>query len=231
MSNRLNVTPARPRRPRNQLAGAESQLRGREEFASRVGRSNPQCDRILHALADPTRRSIFERLSRAGELTVRDLIKHSRVTQQAVAQHLSVLQLAGLVTVYRNGGTTNYYRARPSGAAPLLSWLVQQGILPSDKQAALSSASNTEEEFPTLYTHARAEYVSAISQAIAALKEACNKADAQFLAAARSSIDPDDRLRAGSVNNLAQNSETTSIDDRAAVPPGPPPSANDQLRA
>ena len=88
---------------------------------------------IFYALADPTRRSIFERLSQGGELTVRELIKHSGVTQQAVAQHLSVLQRAGLATSYRNGGTTNYYRARPSGGAPLLSWLVEQGILKTNK--------------------------------------------------------------------------------------------------
>jgi len=131
MSNRLNVVPTRPTwRLRNQLDGAESQSRGKEEFASRMDGSR---EGIFYALADPTRRSIFERLSQGGELTVRELIKHSGVTQQAVAQHLSVLQRAGLATSYRNGGTTNYYRARPSGGAPLLSWLVEQGILKTNK--------------------------------------------------------------------------------------------------
>ena len=190
MSNRLYVTPAPPRgRPQKQLSDSKSQSRGSEEFASRMGSSNPLCDRILHALADPTRRSIFEHLSRVEELTVRELMKHSRVTQQAVAQHLGVLQLAGLVTSHRNGGTSNYYSARPSGGAPLLSWLVEQGILRIDKQTTDRYASNTDAEFPTAYTHARAEYVGAISQAIAALKEACDKADAEFLAATRSAID------------------------------------------
>jgi DNA-binding transcriptional ArsR family regulator len=135
---------------------------------------------------------IFERLSRGEELTVRELIKHSRVTQQAVAQHLGVLQLAGLVTFYRNGGTTKYYRARPSGGAPLLSWLVEQGILPIDKQTEQYRASNIDAVFLTAYTHARAEYVATISQAITALKEACNKADAEFLAASQKASNPPD---------------------------------------
>ena len=188
--SRLYVTPAPPRgRPQKQLSDGKSQSRGSEEFASRTGRSNPLCDRILHALADPTRRSIFEHLSRVEGLTVRELMKHSRVTQQAVAQHLGVLRLAGLVTSNRNSGTSNYYSARPSGGAPLISWLVEQGILRIDKQTTDRYASNTGPESPTAYTHARAEYVGAISQAIAALKEACDKADAGFLAATRSGID------------------------------------------
>jgi len=131
---------------------------------------------------------IFEHLSRGEELTVRELIKHSRVTQQAVAQHLGVLQLAGLVTSYRNGGTTNYYTARPSGGAPLLSWLVEQEILPIDKQRAQLRASNIDAQFPTAYT----EYVAAISEAIVALKAACDKADAQFLAASQKTNNPPD---------------------------------------
>ena len=154
-----------------------------------MGRSNPPCDQILHALADPTRRSIFEHLPRVEGLTVRELMKHSRVTQQAVAQHLGVLRLAGLVTSHRNGGTSNYYSARPSGGAPLISWLVEQGMLRIDKQTTDRYASHTGAESPIAYMHARAEYVGAISQAIAALKEACDKADAGFLTATRSAID------------------------------------------
>jgi DNA-binding transcriptional ArsR family regulator len=68
-------------------------------------------------------------LSAGGELTVAALVKHCGVSQQAVAQHLSVLQLAGLVNCHRDHGRTNYYSARPRGAAPLLNWLAQQGIL------------------------------------------------------------------------------------------------------
>jgi DNA-binding transcriptional ArsR family regulator len=199
MSHRLNVTPTRPRGPRNHSAGGESQLRERTEFASRARRSNPPCDRILHALADPTRRLIFELLSSGGELTVRELIKHTSVTQQAVAQHLSLLQLAGVVTVHRKVGTRNYYGVRPSGGAPLVSWLEDQGILPTNKQTAQPRASNANEEFTTAYAHARAEYVASISQAIAALKEACNRADAEFLAASQKA---NDRCKAASGRRL-----------------------------
>ena len=206
MSNRLNVTPTQPRgRPQNQLGHGKGRLRGTEEFSSQRGKSNSQCDRIFHALSDPTRRLIFEHLSQGGELTVRELIKHSRVTQQAVAQHLGVLQLAGLVTSYRNGGTTNYYTARSSGGAPLLSWLVEQGILQIDNRTTQRGASNSTAEVPSADTHARAEYVAAISRAIAALKEACDKADAEFLAAPPSAIDAlDENDVPSSVAHLGQ---------------------------
>ena len=48
----------------------------------------------FRTLADPTRRAIFERLSRDGELTVRALTDHSGVSQPAVSKHLALLKLA-----------------------------------------------------------------------------------------------------------------------------------------
>jgi len=54
-------------------------------------------DTLFKTLADPTRRAIFERLSRDGEQTVRVLTAHSGVSQPAVSKHLGVLKLAGLV--------------------------------------------------------------------------------------------------------------------------------------
>ena len=52
---------------------------------------------LFTALADPTRRAIFERLSREGEMTVRLLTDNSGVSQPAVSKHLGVLKRAGLV--------------------------------------------------------------------------------------------------------------------------------------
>ena len=54
-------------------------------------------DALFKTLADPTRRAIFERLSRDGEQTVRVLTNHAGVSQPAVSKHLGVLKLAGLV--------------------------------------------------------------------------------------------------------------------------------------
>jgi DNA-binding transcriptional ArsR family regulator len=129
MSDRFHEISTRPRRPRNQFVSDERQLSGSKEFASWMRGSNPRCDRIFHALAEPTRRSIFEHLSHGGELAVPELIKHAGVSQQAVAKHLGVLQLAGLVSCRRDPGRRNYYSARPRGAEPLLNWLAHQGIL------------------------------------------------------------------------------------------------------
>jgi DNA-binding transcriptional ArsR family regulator len=53
------------------------------------------------ALADPTRRSMVERLAR-GALTVNELAEPLAITQQAVSKHLKVLERAGLVTRTRS---------------------------------------------------------------------------------------------------------------------------------
>ena len=77
---------------------------------------------VFTALADPTRRALFERLSREGELTVRLLTDDSGVSQPAVSKHLGVLKHAGLVRARHNGRQT-HYSARPRGLAPLVDWM------------------------------------------------------------------------------------------------------------
>jgi DNA-binding transcriptional ArsR family regulator len=58
--------------------------------------------RAFAALADPTRRAILERLS-DGEATVGQLAAPFAMSQQAVSQHLKVLEQAGLITRGRTG--------------------------------------------------------------------------------------------------------------------------------
>lgn len=77
---------------------------------------------ILKSLSDPTRRGLFERLSREGELTVHALTFPSGVSQPAVSKHLNSLRLAGLVRDRRHGRET-HYRAIPEGLTPLFDWL------------------------------------------------------------------------------------------------------------
>lgn len=77
---------------------------------------------IFKALGDPTRRALFERLSREGELTVHALTAPSGVSQPAVSKHLNGLKLAGLVRDRRDGRET-YYRAEPKALAPLIGWI------------------------------------------------------------------------------------------------------------
>ena len=77
---------------------------------------------VFHALADPTRRSIFEELTRQGEQTVHALTRYARVSQPAVSKHLTVLKRAKLVR-HRREGRETHYRARPDALAPMVDWL------------------------------------------------------------------------------------------------------------
>ena len=77
---------------------------------------------IMRALADPTRRAVFERLAGSGEVPVSELTRTSGVTQGAISQHLKTLKLAGLVSD-RAAGRNVFYRARPEGFRPLFDWI------------------------------------------------------------------------------------------------------------
>jgi len=77
---------------------------------------------VFTALADPTRRALFERLSREGELTVRLLTDNSGVSQPAVSKHLGVLKHAGLVRA-RHSGRETHYAAQPRALTPLVDWM------------------------------------------------------------------------------------------------------------
>lgn len=71
----------------------------------------------LAALADPTRRRLFERV-RKRDYTVGELAVVLEISQPAVSQHLKVLSEANLV-VHRCEGTCRYYRPNPKGLAEL----------------------------------------------------------------------------------------------------------------
>jgi len=81
---------------------------------------------LFKALGDPTRRAIFEQLSRDGELNVRVLTDHAGVSQPAVSKHLGVLKRAGLVKRRREGRET-FYTAQPKSLAPLVDWMSHYG--------------------------------------------------------------------------------------------------------
>ena len=78
-------------------------------------------DEIFRALADPTRRAVFERLAQ-GEATVSDVLLGFAISQSAISQHLAVLRRAGLVSE-RHAGRNVYYRVEPTGLLPLVDWL------------------------------------------------------------------------------------------------------------
>jgi DNA-binding transcriptional ArsR family regulator len=87
---------------------------------------------IFRALADPTRRAIFEELARNGEQTVHVLTRSAGVSQPAVSKHLGVLKRAKLVRHRRNGRET-HYRAQPEALAPILDWVLDYGVFWSSR--------------------------------------------------------------------------------------------------
>lgn len=77
----------------------------------------------LAALADPTRRQIFERLA-GGPRPVGELARGLTVTRPAVSQHLAVLKAAGLVKDQAEG-TRRIYEIDPKGLGTIRAWLDQ----------------------------------------------------------------------------------------------------------
>ena len=77
----------------------------------------------LAALADPTRRQVFERL-RAGGQPVGRIAQGLPVSRPAVSQHLKILKEAGLVREERDG-TRRIYEIDPDGLGSLRAWLDQ----------------------------------------------------------------------------------------------------------
>jgi DNA-binding transcriptional ArsR family regulator len=84
---------------------------------------------VFRALADPTRRAIFEELTRQGEQTVHALTRYAGVSQPAVSKHLTVLKRARLVRHRREGRETHYRAqpAQPDALAPMVDWLNNYG--------------------------------------------------------------------------------------------------------
>lgn len=78
-------------------------------------------DRLFHALGDPTRRAIVERLSR-GPLSVSQLAEPLEVTITAVGQHLHVLESSGLVRSDK-AGRVRTCRLEPAGLAAAEQWI------------------------------------------------------------------------------------------------------------
>jgi DNA-binding transcriptional ArsR family regulator len=91
---------------------------------------------VMRALADPTRRSVFERVVSSDEITVIELTRGSGVTQGAVSQHLKTLKQAGLVAE-RPDGRNVYYRAQPEGLEPLVDWISHYGVFWRERFANL----------------------------------------------------------------------------------------------
>ncbi|MBE7186186.1 MAG: winged helix-turn-helix transcriptional regulator [Methylobacterium mesophilicum] len=78
---------------------------------------------IFRALADPTRRAVFEKLA-AGGMNASALREGIAISQPAMSQHLAVLKGAGLVREERQGRFVNY-EVDPDGLALIAVWLAK----------------------------------------------------------------------------------------------------------
>ncbi len=87
-------------------------------------RKKPDIDRIFHALGDPTRRAIMEKLS-AGPISVSQLAEPLDITLAAVVQHLQVLEDSGLVQTEKVGRVRTC-RIEPAGLSAAERWIADR---------------------------------------------------------------------------------------------------------
>ncbi|MFJ3767289.1 ArsR/SmtB family transcription factor [Streptomyces sp. NPDC090082] len=79
-------------------------------------------DRVLGALADPTRRALLDLIAEQGRATATSLAARLPVSRQAVVKHLAVLDTAGLVTAARVGREVRY-AVRPAALDATARWM------------------------------------------------------------------------------------------------------------
>jgi DNA-binding transcriptional ArsR family regulator len=84
-------------------------------------RKKPDIDRVFHALGDPSRRAIMEKLS-LGPISVSRLAEPLDITLAAVVQHLQVLEESGLVQTEKVGRVRTC-RIEPAGLSAAQKWL------------------------------------------------------------------------------------------------------------
>lgn len=83
--------------------------------------TNGSAARALDALADPTRRAVFERVAHSPA-AVGEIAAGMPVSRPAVSQHLRILKDAGLVAETAQG-TRRIYRIDPRGIGAMREWL------------------------------------------------------------------------------------------------------------
>jgi DNA-binding transcriptional ArsR family regulator len=84
----------------------------------------PPLDALFHALADPTRRAMVERLSR-GPASVSELARPFAISLPAVVQHLQILEASGLVRSEKVGRVRTC-RVEPAALRPVEQWIAER---------------------------------------------------------------------------------------------------------
>ncbi|MBO9714040.1 metalloregulator ArsR/SmtB family transcription factor [Sphingomonas sp.] len=105
--------------------------------------ANASAARALDALADPTRRAVFERVAENPAAVV-DIARDMPVSRPAVSQHLKVLKDAGLVTETAQG-TRRIYSLDPRGIGAMRDWLDRFWVRQLDSFKAYADAVGEEE--------------------------------------------------------------------------------------
>lgn len=86
-----------------------------------MSKKKPNIDRIFHALGDPSRRAILEKLS-DGPISVSRLAEPLHITLAAVVQHLQILEESGLVVTEKTGRVRTC-RIEPGGLSAAEKWI------------------------------------------------------------------------------------------------------------
>src|SRR4051812_34368326 len=112
--------------------------------------NNGAVDRVFHALAEPTRRAIVERLS-AGPRSVSELAKPFDMTLAAIVQHLRVLEESGVVRTEKVGRVRTC-RIEPAGLRLAEQWIAQRRTFWERRLARLADVLGEDEE-PSTKVH------------------------------------------------------------------------------
>jgi DNA-binding transcriptional ArsR family regulator len=89
-----------------------------------MAKHDPALDRLFHALSDPTRRMMLNRMA-SGPAPVTELAGPTGLRLPTVMRHLSVLEEAGLVTTQKDGRVRSCAFV-PDALAPMRNWLEEQ---------------------------------------------------------------------------------------------------------
>ncbi len=89
-----------------------------------MAKHDPDLDLLFHALADPTRRMMLNRLAK-GPAPVTELASPTGLKLPTILRHLSVLEKAGLVATQKDG-RVRACAFRPHAMAPMTDWLDDQ---------------------------------------------------------------------------------------------------------
>ena len=98
-------------------------FRGTRALAG-MRRKKPDVDGVFHALGDPSRRAIMEKLSH-GPISVSRLAEPLNITLAAVVQHLQVLEESGLVQTEKVGRVRTC-RVEPAGLSVAQQWIADR---------------------------------------------------------------------------------------------------------